>query len=75
MPPAHTATCAGGMAALMKFYNDPAFLSKLGSKLGDVPPPQPGPMPAAAAPPRAAAAAAASPVQAPEVTNLLEAAR
>ncbi|GFH07851.1 ankyrin repeat domain-containing protein 2, partial [Haematococcus lacustris] len=25
----------GGMQALMKYYNDPAFLAKLSSKLGD----------------------------------------
>lgn len=59
--------------ALMKYYNDPAFLAKLGSKLGDV---------SALTGGAAAAAGAASPAAAmmgqpaaPEITNLLEAAR
>lgn len=30
----------GGMAAMMKYMNDPTFLSKVGEKLGDIPAPQ-----------------------------------
>jgi hypothetical protein len=57
-----------GPGAMMKYWNDPNTLAKLGAKLGDIQP--------AAAP----AAAAARPLPgyappAPEVTNLLEAAR
>ncbi|KIZ04150.1 Ankyrin repeat domain-containing protein 2 [Monoraphidium neglectum] len=62
----------GGMGALMKFWNDPKFLSKLGEKLGDVVPP------AGAAPPAAAAAAAGAPVtvpQVPDIDNLWDAAK
>lgn len=59
----------GGMAAMMKFYNDPAFLQKLGEKLSDV-------LPASAAAAGAAPAAAQAPAAAEvEVTDLLSAAR
>ncbi|KAJ9514669.1 hypothetical protein QJQ45_028451, partial [Haematococcus lacustris] len=54
--------------ALMKYYNDPAFLAKLSSKLGDV-----SALAAAAAP--SAAAAAAAPVGPPEVNDLFDAAK
>ncbi|KAJ9514119.1 hypothetical protein QJQ45_002227 [Haematococcus lacustris] len=57
----------GGMQALMKYYNDPAFLAKLSSKLGDV-----SGLAAAAAP---SAAAAAAPVGPPEVKDLIDAAK
>jgi len=61
---------AGGMQAMMKYYNDPDFLAKLGSKLGDV---NMGAVTAApGAPPAGAAPAAAGP---PEIKDLLDAAR
>eukprot|EP00889_Picochlorum_renovo_P002154 jgi/Picre1/29184/NNA_004577.t1 len=44
----------GGMAAMMKYMNDPTFLAKIGEKLGDVPmtgEQQEQPAAAAAAPP------------------------
>ena len=53
----------GGMAAMMKYMNDPAFLSKIGEKLGDVP---------TAAP---QAAPAPAPAQEPEIRTILDAAR
>ncbi|KAJ9514411.1 hypothetical protein QJQ45_012369 [Haematococcus lacustris] len=56
-----------GFIALMKYYNDPAFLAKLSSKLGDV-----SGLAAAAAP---SAAAAAAPVGPPEVKDLFDAAK
>lgn len=52
----------GGMAAMMKYMNDPAFLSKIGEKLGDVPAPQ--------APPQTP-----PPSQEPEINTILDAAR
>jgi Ankyrin repeats (3 copies) len=65
---------AGGMGAMMKFMNDPAFLSKIGEKLGDLD--LPGMSAGAAAPPvpmNAAAAAASAPP--PVVNNILDAAK
>ncbi len=61
------------MQALMKYYNDPEFLKRLGEKLGDVAPG--GGAAGAAAPGPAAAAMGAGAPAAPEITNLLEAAR
>lgn len=56
----------GGMGALMKYWNDPDMLRKLGEKMGDVAP-------------AASAAAAASPMPAaavePEVNDLFDAAK
>lgn len=49
----------GGMAALMKYFNDPAVLAKLGSKLEGVPMDQAGPPPNAE----------------PEINDLFDAAR
>ncbi|KXZ50900.1 hypothetical protein GPECTOR_14g148 [Gonium pectorale] len=60
----------GGMQALMKYYNDPNFLAKLGEKLGDV---APG-AGAAAAPPPAAAMPGAAP-QEVEINNIRDAAK
>ncbi|EFJ49193.1 hypothetical protein VOLCADRAFT_120788 [Volvox carteri f. nagariensis] len=57
-----------GMQALMKYYNDPAFLSKLGSKIGDV-----GQSADAASP--VAPAAVPPPAPAPEINNIRDAAR
>ena len=53
----------------MKYYNDPKFLSKLGSKLGDVVPPAgaAGVMPAAAAGMAAPAA--------PEINDMIDASK
>lgn len=54
----------GGMAAMMKYMNDPTFLAKIGEKLGDVPmtgEQQEQPAAAAAAP--------------PEINTILDAAR
>lgn len=54
-----------GMQALMKYYNDPKWLAKLGSKLDGVAPEQPQgarPRPPPQAPPD-------------EITNLLDAAK
>ncbi len=53
-----------GMQAMMKYWNDPKVLAKIGERMGDV---------SAAAAPGAAPAAAAPP--APEIDNLLDAAR
>ena len=53
-----------GMQAMMKYWNDPKVLAKIGERMGDVS--------AAAAPGAAPAAAAPS---APEIDNLLDAAR
>jgi hypothetical protein len=58
----------GGMAAMMKYMNDPVFLTKIGEKLGDLPIDQAA---APAAPPPAAAPAA----PAPEINSILDAAR
>ena len=58
----------------MKYYNDPDFLAKLGSKIGDVTP-EGG---INAAPPNlSAAAAAAAPAApaAPEINDILDAAK
>ena len=57
----------GGMAAMMKYMNDPVFLTKIGEKLGDLPIDQAA---APAAPPPAATAAPA-----PEINSILDAAR
>ena len=62
---AHTHTHTHTHQALMKYYNDPGFLAKLGQKLGSVAPAAAGAGPAAAAPQQAP----------PEITDLLEAAR
>lgn len=59
--------------ALMKYYNDPEFLAKLGDKLGDVAPAVGAP--AAAVRPPPAAAAAAAPTEAPEINNIRDAAK
>lgn len=56
---------AGGMAAMMKYMNDPDFLGKIGAKLGDAVPTTIAPTPAAAA----------APAPPPEVNNILDAAR
>lgn len=56
---------AGGMAALMKYMNDPAFLAKIGEKMGDV-------VPGGAA---AAAAGAPPAEEEAEVNNILDAVR
>ncbi|KAG2450834.1 hypothetical protein HYH02_004668 [Chlamydomonas schloesseri] len=64
----------GGMGALMKYYNDPEFLAKLGEKLGDVAPAAAG-APAAAMRPPPVAAAAAAPAEAPEINNIRDAAK
>lgn len=63
---------ASTLQALMRYYNNPDFLAKLGEKLGDVAAP-----PAAAAGAGAAAAAAgAMPAQQmPEINDLLDAAK
>ena len=55
----------GGMAAMMKYMNDPTFLAKIGEKLGDVPT-------TGGQQEQPAAAAAAAP---PEITTILDAAR
>ncbi|GBF94695.1 hypothetical protein Rsub_07431 [Raphidocelis subcapitata] len=62
----------GGMGALMKFWNDPKILAKLGEKLGDVPMPAPGAAAAAAAGPRPAAA---PPSAVPDIDNIWDAAK
>ncbi|KAF5831842.1 ankyrin repeat-containing domain protein [Dunaliella salina] len=59
---------AGGMQAMMKYYNDPAFLEMIGRKLGDV-----IPSGASGGAGGGAAATAAPPMA--EVTDLLSAAR
>lgn len=72
-PPLRTHTTAG-MGALMKYYNDPEFLTKFGSKVGNITDVQAGAAAAsaaAAAPPAAAAAAQAE----PEINSLLDAAK
>ena len=56
----------GGMQAMMKYMNDPKWLAKVGERLGDINMPAGGPV---QAPPQAAAP------KAPEITNLIEAAR
>ncbi|GLC50215.1 hypothetical protein PLESTB_000355100 [Pleodorina starrii] len=58
----------GGMQALMKYYNDPKFLSKLGEKIGDVAPS------AGAAAPAASAGPVAAPPE-PEINNIRDAAK
>ncbi|KAG2493477.1 hypothetical protein HYH03_008293 [Edaphochlamys debaryana] len=63
----------GGMPALMKYYQDPKFLSKLGEKLGDVVPKGPGAAAAAAAAPPPGAAPEDMP--APEINNIRDAAK
>lgn len=73
----------GGMGAMMKYFNNPEMLRKLGEKLGPLPnmdgPPPAGAEAGAPAPaPAAAAAAGSPPPQAPappEVNDLLDAAR
>jgi len=62
---------AGGMPAMMKYYNDPEFLEMIGRKLGDVIPS--GAAGGAGGGGGAAAAPAAPPMA--EVTDLLSAAR
>lgn len=54
----------GGMAAMMKYMNDPTFLAKIGEKLGDVP--------MTGGQQEQPAAAAAAP---PEINTILDAAR
>ena len=57
------------LQAVMKYYNDPAFLEKLGSKIGDVVPEggiNAGP-PSASGPPPGAAP--------PEINDILDAAK
>ena len=53
-----------GMQAMMKYWNDPKILAKIGKRMGDV----------SATAPAGAAAAPASP-PAPEIDNLLDAAK
>lgn len=71
----------GGMPAMMKYFNNPEMLRKLGEKLGPIPnvdgPPPAGTDAAAAAPPAAQATSPApeAPPAAPEVNDLLDAAR
>ena len=55
-----------GMQAMMKYWNDPKVLAKIGERMGDV---------SAAAAPGAASAASASAPPAPEIDNLLDAAK
>ena len=55
------------MAAMMKFMNDPAWLSKVGEKLGDVQVPPGG---AAVVPP-----AGPDTPSAPEINNIMDAAK
>ena len=59
-----------GMGALMKYMNDAEFLRKLGSRVGDV-----APAPGAAGAAAMAAAGSAQQAAAPEVNDLLDAAR
>lgn len=58
---------SGGMAAMMKYMNDPTFLSKIGEKLGDL-----ETMVGSGA---GGAAAAAPPPPPPQVLNILDAAK
>lgn len=60
----------GGMAAMMKFMNDPKWLAKVGEKLGDVPMPAGG----TAMPPEAAPSAMPS-SKTPDINNILDAAK
>lgn len=61
-----------GMAAMMKYWNDPKLLAKIGQKVGDVNPESTAGQVAAAA----VASGVAAPAQAiPEVDNLIDAAR
>ncbi|KAL4420240.1 hypothetical protein ABPG77_011064 [Micractinium sp. CCAP 211/92] len=55
----------GGMAAMMKYMNDPRFLAKIGEKMGDLDASMMGGAPAAAA----------APPPPPEVNNILDAAK
>ncbi len=58
------------MGALMKYWNDPATLAKIGERMGPV---EAGAGPASAAP--AAQAQAAPAASMPEINNLLDAAK
>ncbi len=65
---------AGGMGAMMKFMNDPTFLSKIGEKLADLD--LPGMANSAPVPVnQAAAAASAAPAAPVVVNNILDAAK
>lgn len=55
----------GGMQAMMKYMNDPKWLAKVGEKLGDVD------MPTG----NVAAPASAPSASAPEISNLIDAAK
>ena len=59
-----------GMQAMMKYWNDPKVLAKIGERMGDIPTGAPAQGAAAAAAPTAAAQAPA-----PEINNLLDAAK
>ncbi|PNH09850.1 Ankyrin repeat domain-containing protein 2 [Tetrabaena socialis] len=65
----------GGMQALMKYYNDPAFLEKLGEKIGDVVPKGGGGPAAAMAPPPGAMMPPGAAPPAPEINNIRDAAK
>lgn len=55
-----------GMQAMMKYWNDPKVLAKIGERMGDV---------SAAAQPRDVSAASPAVPPAPEIENLLDAAK
>jgi hypothetical protein len=54
-----------GMQAMMKYWNDPKVLAKIGERMGDV----------SAAAPAGASAASPAVTPAPEIENLLDAAK
>lgn len=58
------------MSALMKYWNDPAMLAKIGERLGDV-----NPAAAAAGPATAPVGQPAASANTPEINNLLDAAK
>lgn len=60
-----------GMQAMMKYWNDPKVLAKIGERMGDIP----TSAPAQGAATSAAAPAAAAQAPAPEINNLLDAAK
>ena len=59
-----------GMQAMMKYWNDPKVLAKIGERMGDIPTSAPAEGAAAAAAPAAAAQAPA-----PEINDLRDAAK
>lgn len=60
-----------GMQAMMKYWNDPKVLAKIGERMGDIPTSAPAEGAAAAA----AAPAAAAQAPAPEINDLRDAAK